>query len=81
MMFDVCCNRARPRQSQSPVAQTNVGLTIGGSNATVNFIPSFALRGRDFVLFDRRIAIGVEFRSPISLFPVHFRTRGAFGVD
>jgi hypothetical protein len=50
-------------------AQTNLGLTIGGSNATANVIPSFALRVSDFVLFDRRIALGVEVRSPISLFP------------
>jgi hypothetical protein len=50
-------------------AQTNLGFTIGGSNSTVNFIPSFSLRASDFVLFDRRIAIGVEFRTPISLVP------------
>lgn len=62
--------------------QTNLGLTIGGSNATVNFIPSFALRASDFVLFDRRIAIGVEFRTPISLLrgslPYSWRVWGVF---
>lgn len=49
--------------------QTNLGLTLGGSNATANFIPSFALRGSDVILFDRRIALGVEVRTPISLSP------------
>jgi hypothetical protein len=49
--------------------QTNVGLTIGGSNAFVNFIPAFGFRASDFVILRRRIAIGAEFRTPISLIP------------
>ena len=64
--------------------QTNVGLTIGGSNANANFIPSFALRGSDFILFNRRIALGAEIRTPISLFPgslpYSWRFWGAFTV-
>jgi hypothetical protein len=49
--------------------QTNLGLTIGGSNAFVNFIPAFGCRISDFVILKHRIAIGAEFRAPVSLIP------------
>lgn len=49
--------------------QTNLGMTIGGSNAVLRFIPSFGIRASDVVIMNRRIAIGAEVRMPISFQP------------
>lgn len=48
-------------------AQANLGLTVGGSNALVNFVPSFAFRASDLPILNHKIALGVELRSPILL--------------
>jgi hypothetical protein len=65
--------------------QTNLGLTIGGSNSAVNIIPSFALRASDFVFMNRRIALGAEVRLPISLdsgpLPYEWRLWGALTLS
>jgi hypothetical protein len=65
--------------------QTNLGMTIGGSNSALNIIPSFALRASDFVLMNRRIAIGAEVRLPMSLnsgpLPYEWRIWGALTLS
>jgi hypothetical protein len=48
-------------------AQANLGVTIGGSNAFVNVVPSLAFRCSDLALGGYRMAIGFEVRSPIEL--------------
>ncbi|UQA55813.1 hypothetical protein [Polyangium aurulentum] len=65
-------------------AQANLGLTVGGSNALVNFVPSFAFRASDLPILNHKIAIGVEVRSPILLSagptPFEWRFWGALTV-
>jgi hypothetical protein len=61
--------------------QANLGVTVGGSNAAINFVPSLALRVSDLAIWSRRMAIGFELRSPIELFsgpiPLRWRLWGA----
>jgi hypothetical protein len=47
-------------------AQVNWGITVGGSNAAVNVVPSLAFRVSDLAVWSYRMAIGFEFRSPIA---------------
>jgi hypothetical protein len=58
-------------------AQANLGVTVGGSNAAVNIVPSLAFRISDLAIWSHRMAIGFELRSPIEFFggPVPFRWR------
>jgi hypothetical protein len=65
-------------------AQANLGLTVGGSNALVNFVPSFAFRASDLPILNHKIAIGLELRSPILLSagptPFQWRLWGALTI-
>jgi hypothetical protein len=47
--------------------QANLGIMLGGSNAVVNVIPSLAFRVSDLAIASNKMAIGFEFRSPVSL--------------
>jgi hypothetical protein len=62
-------------------AQANLGMTVGGSSAAVNIVPSLALRISDLAIWSYRMAIGFELRSPIELFrgpiPLRWRLWGA----
>ena len=62
-------------------AQANLGITVGGTNAGVNFAPSLAFRVSDLPLWSRKMALGFELRSPIALsagpVPVAWRLWGA----
>ena len=63
-------------------AQANLGFMIGGSNGGVNIVPSFALRFSDLPVWGKRLAIGFEVRSPMTVdagpLPVRWRLWGAF---
>lgn len=65
-------------------AQTNLGLTLGGSNAAINFVPSMGIRASDLSLWNHKIALGFEMRSPLSLLPgptpVSWRFWGALTI-
>ena len=62
-------------------AQANLGLMIGGSNAFVDVVPSLAFRGSNLALGRYKMAIGFEFRSPVTFssgpVPLQWRMWGA----
>lgn len=50
-------------------AQINLGVTVGGNDGAINFVPGMASRVSDFLILNHKIALGLEVRSPISLLP------------
>jgi hypothetical protein len=61
--------------------QANMGVTVGGSNAALNVVPSLAFRVSDLAIWSYRMAIDFELRSPIEIFggpiPIRWRLWGA----
>ncbi|MDC3954884.1 hypothetical protein [Polyangium jinanense] len=62
-------------------AQANLGFMVGGTNVSVDIVPSFAFRGSDLTIRRYRMAIGFELRSPITFssgpVPLQWRLWGA----
>ncbi|WP_437977577.1 hypothetical protein WMF11_12075 [Sorangium sp. So ce295] len=68
-------------------AQANWGIMVGGKNAVVNAVPSLSVRVSDLAIWNHKVAIGLELRSPIEFSggpaPVRWRLWGAltFALD